>query len=86
MSKVAIILLPPECDVCGQEAHPKFLQEFNGITACTYCIREINEEAEHYHANHIIHPSARTGWRDQQLGFGSRDYGAGVESSIADDR
>jgi hypothetical protein len=50
MSKVAIYLLPPECEVCGQEAEPKYLKDFNGITACTYCIREINEEA-------IIHAS-----------------------------
>ena len=23
---VKVLLLPPECDVCGQEVHPMFLQ------------------------------------------------------------
>ncbi|WP_154665872.1 hypothetical protein [Paenibacillus pinihumi] len=51
MSKVAIYLLPPECGVCGQEVHPKFLQPWNGQDVCKYCINEINEEAECYHAS-----------------------------------
>jgi hypothetical protein len=66
MSKVAIYLLLPECDVCGQEAHPTFLQEWNGIMACNYCIREINEEAI-IHANIDQHSGAGAGWRNQQF-------------------
>lgn len=43
---VKVLLLPPSCEVCGKEAHPKFLSLWNGKDVCKYCIREINEEAE----------------------------------------
>lgn len=56
MSKINIYLLPPECEVCGQEVHPRFLQSWNGIEACKYCINEINEEAEsHYASSNSYH-------------------------------
>lgn len=51
MSKINIYLLPPECHVCGQEVHPKFLKPWNGVEVCKYCIQEINEEAERYYAS-----------------------------------
>lgn len=43
---VKVLWLPPECFICGQEAHPMFLRQWNGITACKYCITDIYEEAE----------------------------------------
>lgn len=45
---VKVLLLMPECHICGQKAHPEFLQRWNGIIACKYCITDINEEAEQY--------------------------------------
>lgn len=45
---VKVLLLLPECHVCGQEAHPRFLSEWNGVTACKYCIQEIEKEAERF--------------------------------------
>lgn len=53
MSKVAILLLPPECEICGQEVEVQSLKVWNGIDACHYCINEINEEAiQHASTNH----------------------------------
>lgn len=48
MSRVTLLLLPPECEVCGQEVHLKFLKAWNDKQVCHYCIHEINEEAEKY--------------------------------------
>lgn len=46
MSKVLILLHPPECEVCGQPVDPKFLQPWNGKDVCKYCLSEINGESE----------------------------------------
>lgn len=43
---VKVLLLLPECHVCGWEVHPEFLREWNGKDVCKYCIRELEEEAE----------------------------------------
>lgn len=48
MSKVDILLLPPECEVCGHEVDQQFLKPWNGKEVCTYCINLIEEETEHY--------------------------------------
>lgn len=48
---VKSLLETDECEVCGQDAHPSFLQSWNGKDVCRYCIREINEESESF-ANH----------------------------------
>lgn len=45
---VKVLLLPPECEVCGHEVSPQFLQEWNGKDVCKYCIKELNEEAEEH--------------------------------------
>ena len=52
MSKVTILLHPPECEVCGQHVDPKFLQPWNGKDVCKYCIQEINGESEQYVSNY----------------------------------
>lgn len=53
MSKVDILLLQPECEVCGNEVNIQFLRPWNGKDVCTYCINTINEEAElHEFFNH----------------------------------
>lgn len=44
---VKLILLPAECQVCGQPVDDKFLKVWNGKDVCKYCIAEINEESEH---------------------------------------
>lgn len=46
MGQVKLLLLPPSCEVCGQEAHPKFMQQWNGKDVCKYCIKNIEEETE----------------------------------------
>lgn len=43
---VKVLLLPPSCHICGHEVHPMFLRPWNGVDACKYCIKDINEEAE----------------------------------------
>lgn len=48
MSKVDILLLPPECEVCGHEVHHAWLRSWNGKDVCTYCIQSLNEEMEHH--------------------------------------
>ena len=48
MSKVTDPLESQDCHVCGQGVHPKFLSAFNGVAACKYCIKHINEEADNY--------------------------------------
>jgi hypothetical protein len=45
---VKVLLLLPECHICGHEVDPRFLKPYNGVDACTYCIKDINEEAEQY--------------------------------------
>lgn len=52
---VKVLLLPPDCEVCGQEVHPVFLQQWNGKEVCKYCIKEINEEAEQYAMDNYDH-------------------------------
>lgn len=51
MSRVEILLLTDDCKVCGQEVPPSSIQQWNGKEVCDYCIREINEESEVYHAS-----------------------------------
>lgn len=48
MSKVDILLFPPECEVCGHEVSIGFLKPWNGKQVCTYCINTLNEEAEQH--------------------------------------
>lgn len=43
---VKVLLLLPECHVCGNEVDPRFLTTWNGVEACKYCIKDINEEAD----------------------------------------
>lgn len=43
---VKVLLLLPDCWVCGQEVHPKFLESWNGVEICKYCKKEIYEEME----------------------------------------
>lgn len=31
------------CEVCGQEAHPKFIREWNDRDVCVYCLNEIHD-------------------------------------------
>lgn len=45
---VKVLLLLPECHVCGQEMHPSFLKFWNGVEACKYCIQEIEKETNNY--------------------------------------
>lgn len=45
---VNIILLLPECDVCGQGVDSKFLQQWNDQQVCRKCIQDLEEEY-HYH-------------------------------------
>lgn len=49
---IKVLLLLPECHVCGQEAHPRFLKSWNGQDVCKYCINDIEEETEHELYNH----------------------------------
>ena len=49
---VKVLTLLPECHVCGQEVHPRFLQQWNGVEVCKYCTKELNEEAEQYEHQH----------------------------------
>lgn len=48
---VKVLLLLPECHICGHEVHPAFLKPYNGVDACTYCIQEIEKET----INHELH-------------------------------
>lgn len=45
---VKVLLLLPECHVCGQEVDPRFLTTWNGIESCKYCIQEIEKETFNY--------------------------------------
>jgi len=47
MSKVDILLLPPECEVCGHQVDHRFLKPWNGKEVCNYCIQHIEEESDH---------------------------------------
>lgn len=38
---IKVLLLPPSCEVCGQDVPPQFLGTFNGKEVCKYCKREI---------------------------------------------
>jgi hypothetical protein len=42
---VKVLLLPPECEICGQEVPPQFLGTYDGKEICKYCFKELNEEA-----------------------------------------
>lgn len=46
MSRVEELRALLVCEVCGQEAHPKFMQQWNGKDVCKYCIKNIEEETE----------------------------------------
>lgn len=52
MSKVLVMLHPPECEVCGHPVNPEFLQAWNGKDVCKYCLNEIHEESELIDANY----------------------------------
>ena len=45
---VKVLLLPPECEVCGQSAHPQFLRNWNDKLVCKYCINDIERESAYY--------------------------------------
>lgn len=55
MSKVLILLHPPECEICGEAVEavePKGLRQWNDREVCTYCINQLEEEFNHASNNH----------------------------------
>ncbi len=53
MSRILGLIEVDTCHICGQDAHPKFLMPWQGITACVYCVRNIHHEFEqHEEAEH----------------------------------
>lgn len=45
---VKVLLLLPDCDVCGHRMDDIFLQNWNGKRVCTKCKNEIYEEMERF--------------------------------------
>lgn len=48
MSKVLGLIDVDTCELGGHDIHPKYLRDWNGITACVYCVRDIHNEIDTY--------------------------------------
>lgn len=41
---IKVLLLPPSCDVCGQDVPPSVLGSLNGKEVCKYCRQELENK------------------------------------------